>query len=182
MKKLLFTLFVAVAASFAVNAQTKIAHVNSAKLIDTMPSQKKATQELTFLQQKGVEEVKELETIAMKAINDYRALPADSPQSVKDYTAQKAQKAQDNYETRREQIEAQLANMSQVLDQKILASVKEAVKIVAARKGLNYVIDQSSALYASGTDITNEVISELLRIDAKNSAASTPAPAAAAGK
>lgn len=170
MKKLLFALLIAVIAPLAVTAQSKIAHVNSEKLIDTMPSQKKATQELKFLQDKGIEEMKELEAAAVKAITEYRGLPADSPQSVRDYAAQKAQKAQDNYETRRQQIEQQLEMMSKVLDKQILESVKEAVKIVAIRKGLNYVIDQSSALYTSGTDITNEVITELLKIDAKKSA------------
>jgi Skp family chaperone for outer membrane proteins len=49
-----------------------------------------------------------------------------------------------------------------------LDRVQKSVEIVSDRKKLNYVIDESTTLYyKGGMDITNEVIIELLRLDAE---------------
>jgi Skp family chaperone for outer membrane proteins len=45
---------------------------------------------------------------------------------------------------------------------------KRQVDIVAERKKMNYIIDESQAIYfKGGTDLTNEVMIELLRLDAE---------------
>ena len=55
---------------------------------------------------------------------------------------------------------------SQELNAPILARVQKAVSIVAERLKLNYVIDESVTLYYSGgTDITADVVKELLILD-----------------
>jgi Skp family chaperone for outer membrane proteins len=54
MKKLLFALFVAFAAAGSVQAQTKIAHVNTQKLLDTLPSRKKAIEEIGMIEKQGM--------------------------------------------------------------------------------------------------------------------------------
>ncbi|MBI3240123.1 MAG: hypothetical protein HYZ43_14965, partial [Flavobacteriia bacterium] len=64
----------------------------------------------------------------------------------------------------------------------ILKTVKDAVDIVAKKKGLNYVIDESSTLFASGSNITNEVIPELMRLDAERTKAKTQTPPKAPGQ
>jgi outer membrane protein len=168
MKVFLATIALVCLAPFAM-AQTKMAHVNTAMLIDTLPSQKKSSAEIQSIQKSGIDELKEMEASVMKAMNEYRNLPQDSPASVVEYTRAKAQKAQETYEARRQEIGAKLEEMSVALDQRVLKVVKEAIAIVAKKKGLNYVIDMSSALYANGTDITNEVIAELLKLDAQAS-------------
>ncbi|MEX1384346.1 OmpH family outer membrane protein, partial [Lutibacter sp.] len=44
--------------------------------------------------------------------------------------------------------------------------IKRAVDIVAARKRLSYVFDESAAIYSGGGEnITNEVIDQLLILD-----------------
>ena len=43
--------------------------------------------------------------------------------------------------------------------------MQEGVKVVAERKKINYVLDLSTTLYASGEDITKEVIVEVLRLE-----------------
>ena len=55
---------------------------------------------------------------------------------------------------------------SQELNTPILGMVQQAVKIVAERLKIDYVIDESVTLYfESGTDITKDVINELLKMD-----------------
>ena len=58
---------------------------------------------------------------------------------------------------------------SNELNAPILGMVQKAVEIVAERKKLSYVIDESVTLYfKGGVDITSEVIAELLKLDAAN--------------
>ena len=45
----------------SLHAQTKIAHVNSQQLLDTMPSRKQAIKEIQAFQAEGVAELDELE-------------------------------------------------------------------------------------------------------------------------
>jgi outer membrane protein len=74
-----------------------------------------------------------------------------------------AQRIQEREQT----IQNELQIRAQELNQPIFDRVKQAVDIVADRKKLNYVIDASNLLYSKGgTDITSEVIIELLKLDA----------------
>jgi Skp family chaperone for outer membrane proteins len=58
--------------------------------------------------------------------------------------------------------------LSQELNKPILDRVQKAVEIVSERKKLNYVIDETVTLYfKGGMDITGEVLSELLKLDAE---------------
>jgi outer membrane protein len=175
MKKVLFALFIAFAATSTVNAQSKVAHVNSQKLLDTIPSRKKAIEEIKFIEQKGMEELTEMDNAVKKAYDEYTKLPAGSAASVVQYSMDRVNKAQQALETRQGELEQQMQMMSQQLNDRILKNVKDAVDVVAKRKGLNYVIDEQGALFSSGVDITNEVIAELLKIDAKNPAAAQSA-------
>lgn len=170
MKRLFFALVIALAATTSVQAQSKIAHVNSQKLLDTMPSRKKGIEEITFIEKKGIEELTEMDAAVKKAYEEYAKLPAGTAQSVVQYSQDRVSKLQQALETRNAELEQQMQDLSQKLNVQVIASVKEAVDIVARKKGLNYVIDETSALYVSGADITNEVIVELLKIDARKTA------------
>jgi outer membrane protein len=112
-----------------------------------------------------------MDNAVRKYYEEYSKLPAGSSPSVVQYSQEKVQKAQQTLETRQQEIDAQMQKMSQELNDRILKNVKEAVDIVAKKKGYNYVIDENGALFSSGADITNEVITELLKIDAKTAPA-----------
>ncbi|MMZ69458.1 Outer membrane protein (OmpH-like) [compost metagenome] len=57
--------------------------------------------------------------------------------------------------------------MTQEMNAVILDRVKKAVNIVATAKKFNYIIDESTTLYsAGGVDVTNEVIVELMKLEA----------------
>lgn len=177
MKKLFFALVLALSA-FSAQAQTKIAHINSQSLLDTMPSRKRAIAEINEIERKGLEELKEMNTKFEKAYYEYLSKKDLQSPEMNQYDEGRLQKMQQDMQNREAEIDALLQKMSADLNDRILKTVKEAVAIIAKKKGLNYVIDESTTLFSEGTNITSEVIPELLRLDAqKNPAKTTGTPA-----
>ena len=75
-------------------------------------------------------------------------------------------KKQQALQEREQSLQQEMQVYSQELNTPILTMVQKAVKLVSERKKINYVIDESVTLYfAGGTDITKEVITELLKMD-----------------
>jgi len=65
-------------------AQVKVAHVNSQKLLDTLPSRKEAMKKLQEFEASGVNELKEMEADFNKALADYEKKRGDlSPMLIK---------------------------------------------------------------------------------------------------
>jgi Skp family chaperone for outer membrane proteins len=55
------------------------------------------------------------------------------------------------------------------LNKPILDRIQKSVEIIAERKKLNYIIDESVTLYfKGGIDCTPEVMIELLKLDAES--------------
>ena len=171
MKKLFFALLIALSTATVAQAQTKIAHVNSQTLLDTLPSRKKAIAEIQAFSARADQELKDMETKLQKEVDIFLAGKATSTPTMIAYDETRLTKMQNDIQYREQEINALLQKMSQELNEEILKTVTEAVEIIAKRKGLNYIIDKSSTLYAGGTDVTNEVIPELLKIDTAKTAA-----------
>ncbi len=169
MKKWFYTLVVLISMSSAM-AQVKMAHVNSQKLLDTLPSRKEAMKKLQEFEASGVKELQEMEADFNKALADYEKKRPDlSPMLIK-IEEEKLMKKQQNIQDRQESLSQEMQIYSQELNKPILERVQKAVEIVSDRRKLNYVIDESVTLYfKGGTDITPEVVVELLRLDAEAS-------------
>jgi outer membrane protein len=167
MKKLLF-LVVTIMSLSSVMAQSKVAHVNSQKLLDTLPSRKAAMKTLGEFETSGVNELKEMEEDLQKAYTKYMAEKDKLSPVMQQYEEERLQKKQYALQQREQELQTQISNLGQDLNAPILKRVQKAVDIVSERKKLNYVIDESVTLYfKGGMDITNEVLTELLRIDAE---------------
>lgn len=167
MKKWFYAFAVLFSMSTAM-AQVKVAHVNSQKLLDTLPSRKEAMKKLQEFEVSGVNELKEMEADFNKALADYEKKRGDlSPMLIK-IEEEKLMKKQQNIQDRQESLNQEMQIYSQELNKPILERVQKAVEIVSDRRKLNYVIDESVTLYfKGGTDITAEVVVELLRLDAE---------------
>lgn len=165
MKKLLLVLVLLVSAGSAI-AQSKVAHVNSQTLLDTIPSRKIAIQKLQEFEKHGITELQEMEADLQKAYARYQAeRPNWSPTIVK-IEEEKIMKKEQALQEREQSLNLEMQAYSNELNEPILKRVQEAVQIVADRRKLNYVIDESVTLYfAGGTDITAEVIIELMRLE-----------------
>ena len=172
MKKLLLLLVVVVSAG-AATAQSKIAHVNSQMLLDTMPSRQMAIQKFAEYEKAIYVELQEMEADLQKAYLAYQEKSQSGTMSPVLMKAEedKIRRKEQAFQERQQSAQGDLQNYSDELNAPILKKVQDAVKKVAANKKLDYVIDVSTTLVANGEDITNEVAAELLKIDA---AAATP--------
>jgi outer membrane protein len=152
----------------AVMAQSKVAHVNSQKLLDTIPSRKEAMVKLKEFETSGVKELQEMEADFNTALGKYeKERPNMSPMLIK-IEEEKLMKKQQNIQDREQALNQEMQVYSQELNKPILERVQKAVEIVSDRKKLNYVIDETVTLYfKGGMDITAEVVVELLRLDAE---------------
>jgi outer membrane protein len=168
-KRKMKKIIVAIAVVFslgAVMAQSKLAHVNSQALLDTLPSRKVAIQKLQEFERNGVNELKEMEADFNVAVAKYEAdRPNMSPVIIK-IEEEKLLKKQQVLQEREQSLNQEMQAYSQELNQPILEMVQKAVEMVAERKKMHYVIDESVTLYfKGGSDITSEVITELLKMD-----------------
>ena len=147
-------------------AQSKIGNVNTQALLDTMPSRNMAMQKLMEFEAAGKQELKEMQADFEKAVSDYQIKkPTLSPVLQKIEEEKLYKKEQALYE-RQQSLETELQAYSQELNGPILNRVQEAIKIVSEREKMSYVIDQNVTLYFDKTlDITNKVITELLKLD-----------------
>ena len=70
-------------------------------------------------------------------------------------------------QSRQASLQKEMQVYGQELNAPILERIQKSVQMVAERKKLSYVIDESVTLYfKGGTDITKEVLAELLKLDA----------------
>ncbi len=165
MKKLLVVLVLVFGAGTSM-AQSKVAHVNSQVILDTLPSRKAAIIKLQEFEKNGVAELQEMEEDFNLAVAKYqKEQPNMTPILIK-IEEEKLMKKQQALQERENSLNAEMQAYSQELNAPILAKVQKAVEIVSERKKLNYVIDESVTLYfKGGMDITDEVIVELLNLD-----------------
>ena len=165
MKRGLLILVLAVLA-LNVNAQTKIAHINSQVLLDTLQSRKDAMAKLKKFEEEGVLELQEMNKSLEAAYVRYQQNEKDWSPVIKQMEEEKLQKKQVALQTRQQELEQQMQIYGQELNKPILELVQTAVNNVAESKKLSYVLDETVTLYfKGGIDITNEVMTELLKLE-----------------
>lgn len=147
-------------------AQAKIAHVNTKTVLDTIPSRKKELKEIQEITKQSEAELIELDNQLQKAYTEYMNHKTDRSQTVNAYEENRIQKMQQDLQSREQELNTILQKKSMALNEKTYSLVKDAVKTIATKKGFQYVIDQETALFSGGTDITSEVIAEVLKLDA----------------
>ena len=161
---LLVTIFV----SLSVFGQSKIGHVNSQKLLDTMQSRKIAMQKLDDFRAEGIKELQEMQKAAEALYAKFIEKEKDMSPLIKKMEEEKIMKKQQDIEARQNELEQGLQAYNEELNKPILDKIQKAIEIVADRKKLSYVIDESAALYfKGGIDCTAEAIIEVLKLDAE---------------
>ena len=165
MKNVLLGLFVVI--GFSTFAQTKIGHVDSQKLLDTLPSRDIAIKKLDSMKTAGMQELQLMDADFQKAYQDYGVKQAQMSPAERQIVEGRLMQKQQMLEATQASLEEGLQIMSEELNKPILDRVQKSIEIIAERKKLNYVIDVSATMYSKGgIDITNEVIVELLLLDA----------------
>ena len=153
----------------ALNAQSKIGHVNSQKLLDTLPSRKEAINKLREFEAAGIKELQEMEADLNAAVAKYQQNAPNMSPVIQKIEEEKLMKKNQALQEREQSLNQEMQIYSQELNKPILDRVQKAVELIAERKKLNYVLDETVTLYfKGGTDITQEVLVELLRMDAED--------------
>lgn len=174
MKKVV-VLVIAIFSIGSLVAQTKIGHVNSTEVRDTMSSYKKAVESVTQFEKEGVLELQEMEQNLNLAYQDYEMKKADRLPTINKMEEEKLMKKQQDLQTRQQELQMQMQQISQELNQPILDLIQKAVAVVAKRHKLNYIIDVTSTLYfEGGIDYTKEVMTEVLKLEKQAEAGTTP--------
>ncbi len=145
--------------------QSQTAHVNTKTLMDTLPSRKKALAEIQEVGKRSETELMELDTEFQKAYNNYDINKTSWDLQVGLYEKSRVEKLQQNFQKRQQELSNNIQNMTAAMNDNTYRIVQKAVKTIATKKGFLYVLEENSVLYAGGTDITNEVLTELLRVD-----------------
>ncbi len=165
MKNVLIGLFVVI--GFSAFAQTKIGHVDSQKLLDTLPSRKEAIKKIDSMKTEGMDELRIMDADFQKAYQDYMTNQASKSPAERQIIEGRLMQKQQMLEATQASLEEGLQILSEELNKPILDRVQQSIDIVAERKKLNYVLDVSATMYSKGgIDITSEVIVELLLLDA----------------
>lgn len=165
MKNVILGLFVVIGLNTF--AQTKIGHVDSQKLLDTLPSRKEAIKKLDSMKTSGMQELQLMDADFQKAYQDYTVNQASKSPAERQIIEGRLMQKQQMLEATQASLEEGLQMMSEELNKPILDRVQKAIDIVSERKKLNYVLDVSATMYSKGgIDITSEVVIELMLLDA----------------
>ena len=149
-------------------SQTKIGYVNSQKLLDTLPSSDIALKKLEDRQKEGMAELEEMQKSFETAYRKHQETRVNKTPMLIEIDEANLMKKQQAIEMRQQSLEQELQAYNEELNKPILERIQKAIEIVAERKKLNYIIDESVTLYfKGGVDCTAEVMVELLRLDAE---------------
>ena len=163
------TVFIAIMLlmGFQAEAQTKIGHINSQELLDTLQSRKDAMAKLKEFESEGVRELQEMNKAFESAYLRYQQNEKDWSPVIQKMEQEKLMKKQQGLETRQTELEQQMQIYGQELNKPILDLVQTAVNNIAESKKVSYVLDETVTLYSKGgIDMTKEVMTELLRLEA----------------
>ena len=139
MKNVLIGLFVVI--GFSAFAQTKIGHVDSKKLLDTLPSRKEAIKKIDSMKTAGMDELRIMDADFQKAYQDYMTNQASKSPAERQIIEGRLMQKQQMLEATQASLEEGLQILSEELNKPILDRVQQSIDIVAERKKLNYVLD-----------------------------------------
>lgn len=165
MKKFVVILLITIVSVGTAFSQNSIAHLNSQRVLDTMPSRKAAMKEVENFEKRAIQELQETQ---QKLQQDYAKLQQEkatmSPTAYKFEEDRLNKKAQE-FQERQQELDQQIQILSQDLNKPILERLQKAVDVVSKAEKLDYVIDESSLLYSNGKDITSKVIVEVMKLE-----------------
>ena len=166
MKNILIAISLIISASSF--AQSKIGHVNSQILLDTLESRKHAIKKLDTFKLEGMKELQEMNRAFEAAYVIFQQKEKDLSPVLLKMEQEKLGRKQQELESRQQELEKGMQIYNEELNKPILDRITKAIEIVADRKKMSYIIDESATLYSKGgIDCTAEVMIELLRLDAE---------------
>ena len=181
MKNILIAISLIISASSF--AQSKIGHVNSQELLDTLESRKQAIKQLDDFKLEGMKELQRLQDEGMKELTETKADLEKAyvifQQEEKELSPVLLKMAQDKLVEKQQKLENEIVGLQktrfgvggeyfqkrQELVKPIQDKVFDAMQKVAAKKNYSFIFDkanQSNLVYATKeSDISDDVLEEM---------------------
>ncbi|SDS15492.1 OmpH family outer membrane protein [Gramella sp. MAR_2010_147] len=162
------TLFIALAlmigATAFTNAQSKVAHVATQDLVQSLPEYKGAMDQLQKLEKTYDAEIKDMLSEAQSTMQRYEAEANTKSEEENQKRATELQAAQRRIQEHSSKARQDLQKKETDLLRPILEKVRTAIQKVARAKGYDYVLDSTTGtgvLLADGYDLMPDVKKEL---------------------
>lgn len=167
MKRVLFTITLALATLFA-TAQT-FGHINTQDMLIDLPAYNQAKIELenfTLEQQTEFEQYAKMyqdkETKYLKKEQACSADPENCDKDILQLEYNNLMESAQKLEEMQYQIEMKIQERETILINKVINKIKSAAEAVAKEKGILYVFDSNTLIYAGGEDLNAAVKAKLL--------------------
>ena len=163
LKTLLFAVALIVGTSF-VNAQSKIAHINTQELVNAMPDMKIAQAELEKMAKTFQTDIQSMGTEYQNKMKQYEAEASTQTQEENAKRAQEVGTMENTIRQYQANAQQELAKKEAELLEPIYKKAKDAIVKVAKAQGFQYVLDSTAGqgvILAEGTDLLTAVKQEL---------------------
>ncbi|PHS67693.1 MAG: hypothetical protein COB12_02885 [Flavobacterium sp.] len=161
MKSLFVAILLFIGATSFVNAQTKVAHIDTNALAEAMPEMKAAQSQLEKLQKTYDTEIKTLVKEFETKITQYEVEAESKTAEENAKRAEEVQSMQQNINAYRQGALEDLQKKQEDLIAPIFEKARTAIQKVGRAQGFQYVLDSSSLLLAEGKDLLIDVKKEL---------------------
>lgn len=162
------TLFIALAltlgATAFTNAQSKVAHIATQELVESMPAYKDAMSQLQKLEKTYDAEIKDMLTEAQNTMQRYQSEAETVTEEENSKRASELQATERRIQEHSQRARQELKKKENDLIRPVIEKAREAIQKVARAQGYDYVLDSSTGtgvILADGKDLMSEVKSEL---------------------
>ena len=170
MSKRLLIIAIAIFGFGVFNSQAqsvKIGHVDYVKVLDSLPTKMQADSDMQIFLADGQKTIADMEA---QLQNDYEVYMTEqetlSP-LIREMKEKAIQEQQQLLQYKKESLEADLKILNERLYTPLEANLTKAVKLIADKNKLTYVLEASGLLYVNGgLDLTKEVKTELKKLEA----------------
>lgn len=163
-KQLILIAAFIVASSFSAQAQSKVAHINTQELVQSMPEMKSAQAELEKLAKTYETDIQAMATELQNKIKQYDAESSTKTDEENGKRLQEVQSMEQSIRQYQAQAQQDLQKKELELLKPITEKAKNAILKVGDAQGFDYILDSSQGqgvIMANGKDLLSDVKSEL---------------------
>ena len=164
LKNLLLTSAIILVCSFNAQAQSKVAHINTQELVESMPEMKSAKSELEKLAKTYETDIQAMATELQNKIKQYDAESSTKTDEENGKRLQEVQSMEQSIRQYQAQAQQDLQKKELDLLKPITEKAKNAILKVGNAQGFDYILDSSQGqgvIMANGKDLLSDVKSEL---------------------
>lgn len=144
-----------------VQAQTKIAHVDTQEIMTKMPAMIDAQKQLEKLRDKYAQEYETMATEFKSKLNKYESEAETTTKEINEERGKEMQDMDKRIKDFGENAQKSLKDKENELAKPLMEKIRASITKVAKAKGYSYVADKANFIVAEGPDMTAEVKKDL---------------------